>query len=53
MQSRNKTKDLDDVVHLLENLKKGSMYNNLLIQKLLSNAKLAPYFRDFLEHHAK
>jgi hypothetical protein len=37
----------------LRNLSKAAKYNNLLIQKLLSNPRISPYFRDFLKNHAE
>lgn len=32
---------------------KGSKFNNILILKLISSYKMAPYFRQFLQSHAE
>jgi hypothetical protein len=44
---------LGELLRVLHDLRKGAKYNNILIQKLLSNSRIAPYFRDFLEYHAE
>lgn len=33
-------------------MEKKGKYNNILIQKMLSKPRIAPYFKDFLDNHA-